>query len=382
MVVYIITKLELGGAQKVCLALAKGVADSMETALISGTDGILVPTAQQLQNVHLLPTMQRNVHFLGILKEIKNFILVCNLLRRLKKTHANLIVHTHSTKAGIIGRWAALLAGVKHRVHTIHGYGFHNHLSWPSWLMRFIPEYLTSLITTHFVCVAQQDQATGCRLFPGFKKKNSIIRAAVDYDTFHTPHFSPAYRTDKPFTIGTISCFKEQKNLFDLLDAFRITHNSLHAHGLPAPKLEIIGDGQQRPLIISWIEKHQLEAHIRLLGWQTNVHPFFKQWDLFALSSLWEGLPCAIVEARLSHIPVIAYNVGGIAEVVRNGHNGYLITPKNKEALAEKIIYLALNPSVQHALAAENDDLTDFDNKSMVKRHTTLYKSLLSINDK
>lgn len=382
MIVYIITKLELGGAQKVCLALAKGVADGMHTALISGTEGVLVPMAQQLKNVHLLPSMQRDVRFLGILQEVKNFFILHNLLRRLKKAHPQLIVHTHSTKAGIIGRWAAFFAGVKYRVHTVHGYGFHDHLSRPAWLMRFIPEYFTSLITTHFVCVSQHDQQTGVKRLPGFAKKNSLIRAAVDYETFYTPTFLPSYRADKPFVIGTISCFKPQKNVFDLLEAFHTTYQALHEHNLPAPRLEIIGDGEQRPQIEKWIAQHHLQDHIRLLGWQPDVQHFLKQWDLFALSSLWEGLPCAIVEARLNRLPVIAYNVGGIAEVVRNGHNGYLITPGDTKALAEKIIHLALHPSVQQALAAENDDLIDFDNKSMVKKHTTLYKSLLSINEK
>ncbi len=382
MIVYIITKLELGGAQKVCLALAKGVAEAMHTALISGTEGVLVPSTQELKNVYLLPSMQRDVRFLGLLEEIKNFIILHNTLRHLKKAHPQLIVHTHSTKAGIIGRWAALFAGVKHRVHTIHGYGFHEHLSRPVWLMRFIPEYLTSLITTHFVCVSEHDQQTGIKRLPGFAKKNSLIRAAVDYEKFYRPAFSPSYHTEKPFVIGTISCFKPQKNIFDLLETFYTVYETLRHNHLPAPRLEIIGDGEQRPRIEAWIAQYQLKDHICLLGWQADVQKFLKQWDLFALSSLWEGLPCAIIEARLSHVPIVAYNVGGIAEVVRNGHNGYLVTPGDKKALAEKIIHLALHPSIQQALAAKNDDLIDFDNKSMVKKHTTLYKSLLSINEK
>ncbi|MBM3893558.1 glycosyltransferase family 4 protein [Candidatus Dependentiae bacterium] len=382
MIVYIITKLELGGAQKVCLALAKGVANVMHTALISGTEGVLVPSTQELKNVYLLPSMQRDVRILGLLDEVKNFIILRNTLRRLKKAHPELIVHTHSTKAGIIGRWAALFAGVKHRVHTIHGYGFHDHLSRAAWLMRFIPEYLTSLITTHFVCVSEHDQQTGIKWLPGFAKKNSLIRAAVDYEKFYTPAFLPSYRTEKPFVIGTISCMKPQKNIFDLLQAFHTVYQTVQRHHLPAPRLEIIGDGEQRSQIEAWIAQRELQDHIRLLGWQAEVQQFLKQWDLFALSSLWEGLPCAIIEARLSHLPIIAYNVGGIAEVVRNGHNGYLVTPGDKNALAEKMIHLALHPSIQQALAAKNDDLIDFDNKSMVKKHTTLYKSLLSINEK
>ncbi len=382
MIVYIITKLELGGAQKVCLALAKGVSVHMQTALVSGVDGVLVPAAQQLENVYLLPTMSRDIRFFGLLQEIKNFFVIRNILKKLQQKYSHVIVHTHSTKAGIIGRWAALFAGVKHRVHTIHGYGFHDHLSWPGWLVRFVPEYITSIVTTHFVCVSQKDQKIGSRYLPGFSKKNSLIRAAVDFEMFDASIFSPSYRADKPFIIGTISCFKEQKNLFDLLDSFYMVYKALQEKGFPAPRLEIIGDGDQRSLIEAWIIKHELSAHVRLLGWQSHVQQFLKQWDLFALSSLWEGLPCAIVEARLSHVPVVAYDVGGISEVIRDGDNGYLVPAGSKEMLAAKIIHLALHPSIQHTMATSHDDLSDFNNKIMVKKHTSLYNNLLSINDK
>jgi glycosyltransferase involved in cell wall biosynthesis len=381
MIVYIITKLELGGAQKVCLTLAKEVADSIPTTLISGPDGVMVQQAkEQVKNLHLLPSMKRNVSLRALWTEVKNFFAIVGILKRLKKTDPQLIVHTHSTKAGIIGRWGAFFAGVTHRIHTVHGYSFHDHQGWLAWAANMVPEYITSFITTHFICVSEHDKKTGSRLLPGFAKKCSVIRAAVDYQAFYKPTFLPAYTAEKPFIIGTISCFKPQKNLFDLLQAFELVHQTMITQGYPAPKLEIIGDGEQRPRIEAWIHEHHLQEHIRLLGWQTDVAPFLQYWDLFALSSLWEGLPCSVVEARLSGVPVIAYNVGGIAEVITDDHNGYLITPGDTKTLAAKILALALEPEKQHALAGTREDLSAFDNKIMVKKHTTLYNSLLSNN--
>lgn len=383
MIVYIITKLELGGAQKVCLTLTREVATKIPTALISGTNGVLVETTDDLATSrYLLPSMEREIGLRGIIKDIKCLIDITRILRALKKQYPQLIVHTHSTKAGILGRWAAFFARVKIRVHTIHGYAFHDHLSRTGWLLRYIPELITSLITTHFVCVSKHDQATGIRIFPGFTKKNDVIRAAVDA-TFFTTNIKTAakYTTDRPFIIGTIACFKPQKNILDLLNAFKIVHQTLTEKGHPAPQLHIIGNGEQYNMLEKWLAEHHLTNAVTFLGWQKDVHFFLSQWDTFALSSLWEGLPCAIIEARLSKLPVVAYNVGGIAEVICSGKNGYIVTPGDYKALAQRLIQLAINPSLQHALALYKNDLIDFHNKTMVKKHTTLYNSLLDIKN-
>ena len=220
-VVYIITKLELGGAQKVCLSLVEGLAKddniNIQTSLVSGQQGELVDQAYKYKTIYLLPSLKREIRLSSILHEIKTFFSLISLLRKLKKQHKDLIIHTHSTKAGLLGRWAAFFARAKKRVHTVHGYGFHDYQSWPIWTSIYLCELFTSFITTHFVCVSEKDHQTGCRLFPRFKKKSSLIRAAVE-DRFF---LVPARRTDikpakkqRPFVIGTISCFKPQKNLF------------------------------------------------------------------------------------------------------------------------------------------------------------------------
>jgi glycosyltransferase involved in cell wall biosynthesis len=380
LIVYIITKLELGGAQKVCLTLANEVAKSMQTALISGTHGILVASTEDLAHRYLLPSLEREIGLFSFLADLRSFIEMIKILRRLKKKHPTLIVHTHSTKAGILGRWAAFFAGVGIRIHTIHGYAFHNNQSRIGWLLRYLPELITSFITKHFVCVSQCDQTTGKRLFPGFEKKNSLIRAAVDDIFFdnHQPTSKP-YDTTRPFVVGTIACFKPQKNLVDLLKAFQLVHTTLISSGHRPPELHIIGDGEQRPILTAWVAEHHLTEAVFFLGWQQSVQPFLLHWDVFALTSLWEGLPCAIIEARLSHLPVIAYNTGGIAEIIQTNKNGYIVAQGAWEELAQHLIQLAINPTLQHALALCKNDLMDFHNKTMVKTHTTLYNSLLGI---
>ncbi|MFA6526930.1 MAG: glycosyltransferase [Candidatus Babeliales bacterium] len=380
-VVYILTKLELGGAQKVCLALMAGMKDQgFSSSLISGSQGALLEQALHFDSVFLIDDFKREIGFRLFIKELKAFVKMVHILRTLKQKHPTLVVHTHSTKAGFFGRWAAFFAGIKTRVHTIHGFGFHEGQNAFAWWFIYLLELITVPITTHFICVSLADATTGKRLFPGFDKKHSIIRAAVDGSRFagHKEQIQARINQVKTtFTIGTISCFKEQKNIFDLLQAFSIVHSLANAQDIDV-RLAIIGDGEQRGVIEQWIAAHKLTNSIDLLGWQSNVAPIMRQWDLYAMSSLWEGLPCAIVEARLCRLPVVCYNVGGIAEVIIDGKNGFLIAPHNWQGLAEKINLVISQPDLLHSLSRFDDNLAAFDLQNMVAIHAHLYRQLLS----
>jgi glycosyltransferase involved in cell wall biosynthesis len=105
---------------------------------------------------------------------------------------------------------------------------------------------------------------------------------------------------------------------------------------------------------------------------------WMKQWDLFAMSSLWEGLPMSVVEARLSRLPIIAYDVGGIYEVVKNGQNGFIIEPGDWQTLASKLSLLIENNDLRKKISLFNDLLNDFDNNSMIQQHIQLYKQLIN----
>ncbi len=385
-VVYIITKLELGGAQKVCLALLDGLRkENFETILISGSDGLLSDSVKSDKNIILLDSFKREISFKAIFLEIKNFFILIKELRKIKKNNPNIIVHTHSTKAGIVGRWAALFAGIKNRVHTVHGYGFHEHQNYLKWLLIYIPELLTGLITTKFVCVSSHDIKTGNKLIPGFKKKYALIRAAVDSDKFlvdfaSTPLVPSVFRSETEknvsrdganFTFGSISCFKPQKNLLDLIEAFNCAYQKNNNI-----RLEIIGDGVLRKDIEQKIQEYNLKDVVILHSWQHDVAKFMKNWDSFVLSSLWEGLPCAVIEARLLKLPVLSYNTGGISDVIINGKNGYLYPQKKWELLADGMLEISTNRKLYDSLKNFEENLTDFDYSKMISDHANLYKNL------
>lgn len=373
-IVYIITQLELGGAQKVCLSLLKGLTHhQLHTMLISGTEGQLADEALKHANIFLLDELTREVNLRGIFKELFCFFALYKKLRDLKKTYPNLIVHTHSTKAGIFGRWAAWCAGIHTRVHTIHGFAFHAHQPRiMRWTIQTI-EWLTSFITTHFVCVSSEDVKTGLSLLHNFAKKHSIIRAAVDWQQFYIPARQCTAFPDETqtFIFGTIACFKKQKNMFDLLEAFAYVHTYNKT-----TRLEIIGDGILRSAIEQHIKKLHLEHAVTLHGWQQTVAPFMLNWHAFVLTSLWEGLPCAIIEARLLKLPVISYRTGGIHDVISHEQNGLLFEQKNWRELAQGMLDLSQQHATHTQLSTYKEDLTDFKDEQMIVQHVDLYRSL------
>ncbi len=374
-VVYILTKLELGGAQKVCLSLMEGMAHHhIPATLISGKEGVLVEETHKFDSVVLIESFKHEVRISSFFNELRTLIGLIKLLRKLKKQHELLIVHTHSTKAGIMGRWAAFFAGIPIRIHTIHGYGFHDYQNRLAWTLIYLCEFFTTMITTHFICVSEKDRATGCKLFPWFARKNSIIRAAVEQEKFCAARHSTPIPDTKKFIIGTISCFKPQKNLFDLLHAFETTYHL--NKDLIELELHIIGDGIMRPKIETWIHDHNLEHAITLLGWQNDVVPWLKIWNIFTLSSLWEGLPCTVIEARICKLPVVAYNVGGISEIIINGINGFLVSPGNWRNLADHFTMLMHNTELYGRLKSYNDHLNDFYTATMINQHLQLYAQL------
>lgn len=376
-VVYIITKLELGGAQKVCLSLFHDIPHNSTIIphLMSGDDGILTPTVAGKKNVTLISSLKRELSLLNALHELRSFFRVFIHLRSLKKKYPHIIVHTHSTKAGILGRWAAFFAGIKHRIHTVHGYSFHEYQRTPIWLMHYVIELITSFITSHYICVSSYDVKKGIQLFPFFSRKHSIIRAAIEWQQFYQPARTLVSfpENNSTFIFGTIACFKPQKNMFDLLRAFHTVHRK-HPH----TRLEIIGDGTQRREIEQWIAEHHLTHAITLHGWQEKVAPIMINWHAFVLTSLWEGLPCAIIEARLLKLPIVSYDTGGIHDVIFSGENGVLHQKGNWEQLAQTMSTIASNKKLHSTLSQHKDQLQDFHQRTMVHEHISLYEHFIT----
>jgi len=158
----------------------------------------------------------------------------------------------------------------------------------------------------------------------------------------------------EPVTVGTVSSLSHEKGLRYLIEAA-----SLIPHVKGRVRFVIVGEGHFRIKLEELVRKKGLEECVQFLGFRTDIQALLKEFDLFVLPSLSEGLSSAIMEAMASSLPVIASKVGGIPELVQNGDNGLLVPPADPESLARAIIQLVENPEALRQMGIRGRELVE-----------------------
>ena len=223
-VVHIITKLELGGAQQNTLfTIAHLNRERFQPYLITNNEGILVSEAMALKGVttFLLTELIREIN---PLMDIRALFKIRDILRSLKKSDSAVIVHTHSSKAGILGRWAARFAGADVILHTFHGFGFHDFQTSPVRHFLIFLEKLTALITDKLITVSKANIHKGVKagIFP--RKKTVLIRSGIEMEEFTGIKVKKAQKKKelgvaRNLPLATmIGCLKPQKAPLDYVE--------------------------------------------------------------------------------------------------------------------------------------------------------------------
>ncbi len=374
---HIITKLELGGAQEVALYVVSHLDPTRYRAiLITGPGGLLTEEAQRLPHVEvkLLPELSRQIHPSD---DLVALVRLTTLLRRLRPS----IVHTHSSKAGILGRWAAWFAGVPVIMHTIHGFGITpNQPWWLRWLLILL-ERLTGLITTRWIAVSQVDIAKGMawRLFRS--DEVSLIRPGIDPTPFLRqlpPQQRTALRaelgaTSDQWLIGTVACLKPQKAPHDFVAVAKYV-----CAAIPQARFVLVGDGELRAHIESLLCQEELADRVRLVGWRRDIPNVMQAFDTFLLTSHWEGLPRVLLEARAAGLPIVATQVGGAEEAVLHSTEAYLCAPGGCVCLAEKVIHILRRKTEQERVVESHSHTfpNEFHINEMVAQYGSIYERL------
>ncbi len=374
-VFHVITKLELGGAQKVTLmTLERLPRERYELGLVTGPEGLLVDWANRIPDLKRvwLPSLVREVR---PLEDLAAFLSMFRLFRR-EKPH---VVHTHSSKAGILGRWAAKLAGVPFIFHTAHGFGFHDFQRPAAKRFYVWLERLTTKITTRLVVVSLANASKG-EQNRVFKRGEWILcRDAIAVSDFmqNGPRRRQLAAWNIPadkVVVGMIACLKPQKSPVDFVDvAARVLERNSQACFVLA------GDGELRPEVEKRIRDHGIEKNFKLLGWQTDMPEVYRNLDIVVLTSLWEGLPCVFSEAMAGELPIVATNVDGAREAIVHDDNGFLHEPHDVEGMAESVLKLLQNPELRRTMGGRGKSrVMEFDISTSVANLETAYQDCLS----
>jgi glycosyltransferase involved in cell wall biosynthesis len=374
-VVHIVTQLELGGAQQNTLYTVEHLdRGRFEVTLLCGTGGYLDEEARR-RNV----SIRFLRHLVRPVSPVHDALAIPETVRILRQIRPH-IVHTHSSKAGILGRWAARAAGVPVIIHTFHGFGFTPEQ--PALVRGFYKalEKLTARVTTGLVAVSQANQAEALAAGIGRPEKYRLIRSGVSLEVFQSlsrTSEAPAGLDIEPQhrLVTTVGPFKPQKNLGDFLAAAALVRSAM-----PESRFLVVGDGALRPFLEKRVRDLGLSDAVFLPGWRRDLPAILARTDVFVMTSLWEGLPRALVEALAAGIPAVANRVDGVADVIHDGENGCLVAPRQPAETAQRVLSLLKAPEAARRMGekARQSISRDFDIGLMVKQQEKLYLDMTS----
>jgi glycosyltransferase involved in cell wall biosynthesis len=323
------------------------------------------------------PTLVREVN---PLKDLRALVALYRHIRRGRYA----IVHTHSGKAGILGRWAAWLAGVVGRpapaiIHTVHGWSHHDRQHPLARRFFILLEQFTARITDKLIVVSPLNTEKGLADGIATPDKYVTIRSGIDLERFrHPTRPRDAVRAelgipqDAP-VIGTVTRLSEQKAPLDFVAAAARV-----AQHRPYAKFVIVGDGPLRKEVKAAIAAQSLTGHIHLTGLRRDVPDLMHSFDMFALTSLWEGLPRVLPQAMAAALPIVATAVDGNAEAVTDGVNGLLTPPRHPDAFARALLRLLDDPDLARRMGRAGLDMAHkFGAQKMVSDLELLYEAFM-----
>lgn len=376
--VHIITRLDRGGSSEVVLELAARLdRKRFDVQIVTGdTRDPVCDLMQYTQNtgipITVYPRLRRDI------MPVSDVIACVHLARHLRRERPD-IVHTHSSKAGILGRIAAKLAGAPVVVHAPHGHIFYGYFGRGMSYIFVLIERLMARATDRIITLTELGKQDHIRYGIGPPELFVPIPCGIDLSRF-------------------MSAAPEGQALRDTLDLrdedqlvlwvgrlvpIKGCEVFLHACAIIARRFEharffVVGDGLLADPLRALASELGLDGRIRFTGQRSDIPAWMWASDLFVLSSLNEGLGRVLLEAMAAHKPVVATMVGGVSEIVRTEETGLLVPPGDPDRLAEGILTLLKDRDRARTMGERGFQRSqEFDMQRMVDRTAALYEALL-----
>lgn len=364
---HIITLSEWGGAQQVCYDIVTNLDNSKYVAEVACAPGgkLVSKLKEQKVTVHTIDCLKRDI---APLKDLEALIRLYQLIRKGRYN----VIHCHSTKAGILGRFAGWAARTAKIYFTVHGWGFYNVGEYGRIYSLLVNlEKLAAKVTDKMICVSENDKIEGLKREIGPEDKFKVIHNGISWKDSNPKSLRKkinAKESDIVFLMVARLAYQKNPLLF-LKSAKKVVKNHQQV------KFVLIGDGPLYSKCEQFIIANQLEKHATLLGFREDVRELLPDADVFVLSSRFEGLPLTIIEAMFAGLPIIATEVGGTDELVQNGINGFLTRPNNIEDLSKKMSYLIKNPQELNNMGKKSRKIAynNFTINEMIQQYEKLY---------
>ena len=326
----------------------------------------------EAQNVQfsIIEEMGRNI---SIIKDIIAFI---KLFRLIKKEKPN-IIHTHTAKAGAIGRLAARMAHVPQIYHTFHGHTFSGYFRPIITKIIIYFEKLLAKISTGIIVISESQREDICKQYKiAPSTKVNVIPLGFDFERLAEPThgFLDCYDESikNYIKIGTIGRLVPVKDLHLLLNAFAKAKPHFNSH---KAKLFIVGDGKLKHKLLEYSNKLGLQKDVIFTGSISNIQDVYADLDLVVLTSKNEGTPVSLIEAMYYGVPILATEVGGVSDIVPK-NCGILIKNRHQDDVASALTNIITNKDFRHSFKNQGRDyvLDRFNITRMVNDIKNLYQ--------
>lgn len=366
-ILQVITRSDWGGAPRVVESLATQIDEVV--AVACGPGGRLIDRLKKEGiSVHVQPYLQSSPH--------PKDTLAYRDLRQLITEGEFDLVHCHSTKAGALARIAATNAGIP-SVFTVHGWGFYNteyRLLHPLIIRgeRFLQRH-----TDVIVCVSRNDLQQGKCHGILSSDAGTVIHNGIPplklssypktlYDEFGIDRDTPI--------IGAIGRIAPQKDPLAILE----TAKQLQDRGHNVATV-LIGSGPLEDKCHNYIDEHNM-ANTYMPGFVDDALEFLLDFDIFLLPSQFEGFPLTVLECMHAGVPLVAHDVGGVAEAIDDGETGFVVSPCAPEGLfVERVETLLTNSQQRHDMSRRAQEVAaaQFTEERMVSNYQKLYQKIL-----
>jgi glycosyltransferase involved in cell wall biosynthesis len=264
------------------------------------------------------------------------------------------IVHAHSSKAGVLGRLAAKLCGVRGIIYTPHGYAFQ--YSPESWRGKFYMaiERSAALLCDHVLSVSEGErrETIGRNICRG--SKVTVLENVVSGEDLVARRSVSEMKRELKIpgdaaVVGMVANFRPQKGYGQFIRSIPKIRRACRG-----TVFVIVGDGEEWEKVKVMIGRLGIGGAVRLTGNRENVGDYYQIFDVFVLSSLWEGMPYVILEAMASGLPIVATDICGNNELVEDGRNGFLVEAGSIDGIAERVINLLKNAEKRRVFGEES----------------------------
>lgn len=381
-VAHVITRLIVGGAQENTLLTCEdqhrdfGDHVTLVTGPAAGPEGSLMDRATQGGfNLRVIDSLRRSIN------PLRDWSAWRTIIAALREDRPD-VVHTHSSKAGILGRAAAARLGIP-AVHTVHGSAFHYGQNALAYRAYVLAEKWAAKRTAHFISVADAMTRTYVDAGVAGHERFTTVYSGFDVEPFLSPARSPAeIRRELGFggdavIVGKIGrLFHLKGHEFLLAAAPAIVAANPHVRFL------LVGDGILRGQIDRQIREIGLTDHFRFTGLvlPERIPELIHAMDVVVHTSQWEGLARVLPQALIAGKPVVSYDVGGAREVVVPGETGFLLPRDSVRELADAVVTLVADPALRDRFGTTGRErFTErFRHQTMTRRIREVYDAVLA----